>query len=84
MSIRDSSATRPLVRIDALNTGLLATVAAGLSVANIYYNQPTLGLLARAFGVAPSAVSIIPVLSQAGYAVGILFLSPLGDRFERK
>jgi len=74
------------VESHVLGKSLLATlaVAAGLSVANIYYNQSMLGVLARQFGVSASAVSIIPVLSQIGYAFGILFLSPLGDRFERK
>jgi predicted MFS family arabinose efflux permease len=43
-----------------------------------------LAVLARQFDVPTRAVSIIPVLSQTGYAFGILFLSPLGDRFERK
>lgn len=62
----------------------ILTVGAGLSVANIYYNQPMLGILAEEFHQSPAIISLIPFLSQAGYALGILFLSPLGDRFERK
>jgi len=81
-----NSAASGAVKSPALGISLLATlaVAAGLSVANIYYNQSMLGVLAHQFGVSPSTISIIPVLSQCGYAFGILFLSPLGDRFERK
>lgn len=63
---------------------LLLAAAAGIMVANIYYNQPMLGLLAREFGVDGAAVAVVPVLTQVGYALGLLLLSPLGDRFERK
>ncbi|KHK02436.1 MFS transporter [Desulfovibrio sp. TomC] len=63
--------------------GLLAT-AAGLSVASIYYNQPMLGILAQEFQVDAAAISWIAVLTQVGYALGLVALAPLGDRFERR
>ncbi|HTH18324.1 MAG TPA: MFS transporter [Magnetospirillum sp.] len=62
----------------------LLAAAAGILVANIYYNQPMLGLLAREFGVGGGDIAVVPVLTQVGYALGLLFLSPLGDRLERK
>lgn len=62
----------------------LLAAAAGIMVANIYYNQPVLGLLAREFGVDGADVAVVPVLTQVGYALGLLLLSPLGDRVERK
>lgn len=59
-------------------------LAAGVLVANIYYNQPMLGLLASHFAVDGAAVAAVPVLTQVGYAAGLLFLAPLGDCLERK
>lgn len=57
---------------------------AGLVVANNYYNQPLLGLIAKDFGVSESEVSNIPLFTQLGYAFGLLFIIPLGDKFPRK
>lgn len=60
------------------------TIATGLVVANIYYNQPLLGLIAREFQVTESAASKIAMLTQVGYAVGLFIIVPLGDKVPRK
>lgn len=54
------------------------------TVADLYYSHPILNILAEEFGVPYVRVSNIPTLSQAGYAVGLLFLCPLGDIFRRR
>jgi len=58
-------------------------VCAGIAVANIYYNQPLLGLIESNYPNS-SAIGLIPSATQFGYAVGLLFLVPLGDLVERR
>lgn len=58
----------------------LMSVAAGLVVANLYYNQPLLHQIAVDFGVTESAVSNVALATQLGYAFGLLFIIPLGDK----
>ena len=58
-------------------------LATGTAVANIYYNQPMLGMIEKSFPHGPAA-ALVPTLTQVGYALGLLFLLPLGDLFERR
>lgn len=62
----------------------LMTVGAGLVVANNYYNLPLLGMISRELGQSEEATSRIPMVTQMGYACGLLLLIPLGDMFRRK
>jgi predicted MFS family arabinose efflux permease len=63
---------------------LLLAAAAGLGVAPLYYSQPMLGVLGPDIGASARAVGLVPTLTQLGYALGILLLAPLGDRFDRR
>lgn len=63
---------------------LLLASAAGFSVASLYYSQPMLGVLGADIAASDRAVGLVPTLTQLGYALGILLLAPLGDRFDRR
>lgn len=59
-------------------------MASTFTVANLYYCQPLLLTLSEDFHVTHSEVSKIPTLTQAGYALGLLLVSPLGDLVRRR
>nr|WP_113869606.1 MFS transporter [Brenneria salicis]NMN92459.1 putative MFS family arabinose efflux permease [Brenneria salicis ATCC 15712 = DSM 30166]RBP57377.1 putative MFS family arabinose efflux permease [Brenneria salicis ATCC 15712 = DSM 30166]RLM28542.1 transporter [Brenneria salicis ATCC 15712 = DSM 30166] len=63
---------------------LIMSVATGLAVASNYYAQPLLETIARAFELSFNQAGFIVTAAQLGYAVGLMFLVPLGDMFERR
>lgn len=62
----------------------LMTIGSGLTVANIYYNQPLLGNIAREFNISEASANNLAMTTQVGYACGLFFLTPLGDMLKRK
>ena len=65
----------------------LATLFAfccGAIVANLYYAQPIIGLIAPDIGLSSTLASFIVSLTQIGYAIGLFFLVPLGDLLENR
>jgi predicted MFS family arabinose efflux permease len=63
---------------------LLMAIATGLVVASNYYAQPLLDTIALQFNLTTNMAGFIVTAAQLGYAVGLLFLVPLGDLFEQK
>ncbi|HCQ8443028.1 TPA: MFS transporter [Klebsiella oxytoca] len=62
----------------------ILALGAGFSVAAIYYAQPLLPLMGANLHLSVEGMGLVPTLTQAGYALGILFLLPLGDRHDRR
>lgn len=83
MSAINSVVATPAERLPGPLVFTLAT-GAGLSVASIYYSQPMLDIIGKQFNVGVGAVGMVPMLTQMGYALGILLLAPLGDRHDRR
>ncbi|PNS21724.1 Quinidine resistance protein 1 [Sphaceloma murrayae] len=63
---------------------VLFAFAGAFTVANLYYAQPILNILARDFGVSNETSARIPTLAQSGYCAGLYLLCPLGDLFRRR
>ncbi|EHI99535.1 major facilitator superfamily MFS_1 [Clostridium sp. DL-VIII] len=63
---------------------VLMSVACAVSVANLYYYQPLLEQISRFFNVSSSTIGIAAMLIQIGYAIGLIFIVPLGDIKERR
>lgn len=62
----------------------LLAVIAGVSVANLYYNQPLLEMIRRELHGTTLAANHIALFAQCGYALGLLFLIPLADLYSRR
>jgi predicted MFS family arabinose efflux permease len=71
---------------DGLSNGMALIFASvcGISVANIYYAQPLLDVMGADLGIAPSAIGLVVTLTQLGYALGLIFIVPLGDLVDRR
>lgn len=84
-SANTATVERPPVQA-GLSPSLTFLLAAGtgLTVAGLYYSQPTLGVLAQDMHVSGRQIGWIPTLTQLGYAIGLLLLAPLGDRYDRR
>jgi predicted MFS family arabinose efflux permease len=92
MQSPDTNVDRPLPAGDAATAEarlpaslvLLLASGAGLAVASLYYSQPMLGVLGADIGASARSIGFVPTLTQLGYALGILLLAPLGDRYDRR
>jgi predicted MFS family arabinose efflux permease len=59
-------------------------IAAAVTAANLYYCQPLLSQIGRSLHMTARETADIPMLTQVGYALGLLFFAPLGDMVERR
>jgi len=59
-----------------------ATLVAGAGT--IHYQTPMLGAMAAEFGASPAEIGWVPTLTFGGFLFGIVFLAPLGDRFDKR
>ncbi len=84
LGLRRRRPTMPLSERELRQNVWLLGLGAGLGAASLYYNQPMLGTLATELRVSPAAIGHVPTLTQLGYAGGILFLAPFGDRYDRR
>ncbi|MDR0276267.1 MAG: MFS transporter [Paucimonas sp.] len=63
---------------------IFLAICCGAVVANLYYAQPIVELIAPSIGLSSQSASLIVSLTQFGYALGLLFLVPLADLLENR
>lgn len=64
-------------------TILLMAIVTGVIVANLNFIQPIENLIATDFGLSKAVVGTLAMVTQLGYAFGLLLIVPLGDIFDR-
>ncbi len=80
-----TAAVEPGISARRLRTlTFILAAASGVSIANIFYSQPLLDLIAETFTVSDSTASLVVTVTQIGYAAGIIVLMPLGDLIENR
>lgn len=62
----------------------LMAIACAFSIANLYYVQPLLAQIGQSFGLSVSQIGGVATLMQLGFAMGLLLILPLGDRYPRR
>ncbi|GER86747.1 MFS transporter [Dictyobacter vulcani] len=62
----------------------IMAIACALSVANLYYIQPLLAIMGQEFAVSANQMGFIATMGQIGYACGLLFIIPLGDKYNQR
>ena len=79
MNVNDNKTVRMTTFLAAL-----FAVCSGLAIGNLYWAQPLLVEITNAFGLSPASGGLLVTATQIGYALGILFIVPLGDFVRRK
>lgn len=62
----------------------LLAATCGIVVANMYYVQPIGTQVVESFQVSTSSIGSVTMLTQVGYALGLLFIVPLGDVLNKR
>lgn len=70
-------------RLTPALTGIFA-VGCGLAVANLYYAQPLISVIAVSIGLQSRLAGLVMTLTQLGYGVGLLLIVPLADVIENR
>lgn len=62
----------------------LMSISTGLVGVNLYYNQPLLHKTSIELDASQASISKVALATQLGYAAGLFFIIPLGDKIPNK
>lgn len=60
------------------------SIVGGAALANLYYCQALLNLISLDFGANEFTTNLVALFTQIGYTLGLVFVIPLADLFNRK
>ena len=85
-SINDNKMEKKLIPNGGIPRSILFVMAVtgGLTVANLYYNQPLLETMRQSLGATELQANLITFITQLGYALGLVFVVPLADKVSRR
>ena len=63
---------------------LMMAVMSGVTVANLYYNQPLLEMMRHDLGCSVIQANGVTVATQLGYVLGLLFITPMADLYSHR
>jgi len=79
----NTTVVAPATRLSPLLV-LVFAVASGAAVGNLYYAQPLLDMIAGDLRIGQGPAGLLVTATQVGYALGIMFIVPLGDVRNRR
>ena len=62
----------------------MMAVMSGVTVANLYYNQPLLDMMRHDLGCSVIQANGVTVATQLGYVLGLLFITPMADLYSHR
>lgn len=80
----DTSASSPAPAIASRGKIIMMAIIAGAVITNIYATQPILPLISSGLGLDLTTVDLVAGAALLGFAFGLAFLLPLGDRLDRR
>lgn len=80
----DTFASSPAPAIASRGKIIMMAIIAGAVITNIYATQPILPLISSGLGLDLTTVDLVAGAALLGFAFGLAFLLPLGDRFDRR
>src|SRR6478735_6553089 len=62
----------------------IMAITAGAGISNVFYVQSMVELVGKSLTIPPAILGLVPASTIGGYSIGLFFLVPLGDRFDRR
>ena len=62
----------------------IMALTAGAGISNVFYVQSMVDVIGSSLAMPPAILGLVPASTIGGYSLGLFFLVPLGDRFDRR